>query len=51
VRAFLMDRLAWHELPERVLVVDSLPRNQSGKVIKKELPALLGGLSSTTEGE
>ncbi|GAB3149643.1 long-chain fatty acid--CoA ligase [Microbispora hainanensis] len=52
VRAFLMDRLAWHELPERVLVVDSLPRNQSGKVIKKELPALLGGsVSSTTEGE
>ncbi|WP_182902464.1 class I adenylate-forming enzyme family protein [Microbispora sp. H10830] len=52
VRAFLMDRLAWHELPERVLVVDSLPRNQSGKVIKKELPALLGdSVISTTEGK
>ncbi|MEV7806804.1 AMP-binding protein [Microbispora sp. NPDC088329] len=52
VRAFLMDRLAWHELPERVLVVDSLPRNQSGKVIKKGLPALLGdSVISTTEGK
>ncbi|MGW5265605.1 class I adenylate-forming enzyme family protein [Microbispora sp. NPDC004025] len=50
VRAFLMDRLAWHELPERVLVVDSLPRNQSGKVIKKELPALLGDSVISTEG-
>ncbi|WP_169982385.1 MULTISPECIES: class I adenylate-forming enzyme family protein [unclassified Microbispora] len=51
VRSFLMDRLAWHELPERVLVVDSLPRNQSGKVIKKELPALLGDSVISTEGE
>ncbi|WP_169946180.1 class I adenylate-forming enzyme family protein [Microbispora sp. H11081] len=51
VRAFLMDRLAWHELPERVLVVDSLPRNQSGKVIKKELPALLGDSVISTEGK
>ncbi|WP_182880593.1 MULTISPECIES: class I adenylate-forming enzyme family protein [unclassified Microbispora] len=51
VRAFLMDRLAWHELPERILVVDDLPRNQSGKVIKKELLTLLGDSTISKEGE
>ncbi|MEU8194079.1 class I adenylate-forming enzyme family protein [Microbispora amethystogenes] len=51
VRAFLMDRLAWHELPERILVVDDLPRNQSGKVIKKELLTLLGDSMISKEGE
>ncbi|GAA5051253.1 acyl-CoA synthetase (AMP-forming)/AMP-acid ligase II [Thermocatellispora tengchongensis] len=41
LRAFLMDRVAAHELPERVLIVDALPRNQSGKVIKTVLRRLL----------
>ncbi|WP_067171719.1 class I adenylate-forming enzyme family protein [Microtetraspora niveoalba] len=50
VREFLRDRVAGHELPERVIVVDDLPRNRSGKVIKKELPALLGGSGLHTEG-
>ncbi|MCC5577549.1 AMP-binding protein [Microtetraspora sp. AC03309] len=51
VRAFLMDRVARHELPERVFVVDDLPRNRSGKVIKKELSALLGDSRLHTEGD
>ncbi|MFC4062862.1 class I adenylate-forming enzyme family protein [Planomonospora corallina] len=52
LRAFLMDRLARHELPERVLVMDALPRNQSGKVIKGRLRELLGGpaAQARTEG-
>ncbi|WP_433355370.1 AMP-binding protein [Microtetraspora malaysiensis] len=51
VREFLRDRVAGHELPERVIVVDDLPRNRSGKVIKRELPALLGDSRLHTEGD
>nr|BFE78404.1 long-chain fatty acid--CoA ligase [Planobispora longispora] len=52
LRAFLMDRLARHELPERVLVMDALPRNQTGKVIKGRLRELLDGSApqARTEG-
>lgn len=35
-RAFLMERLAGYAIPERVLVAGTPPRNQSGKVIKRE---------------
>ncbi|MFF4776936.1 class I adenylate-forming enzyme family protein [Microtetraspora fusca] len=51
VREFLRDRVAGHELPERVIVLDDLPRNRSGKVIKRELPALLGDSRLHTEGD
>lgn len=37
LRAFLLDRLSGHELPTRGLVVDRLPRNDGGKVLKREL--------------
>lgn len=40
MRSFLRDRLAEHELPTRLLVVDSLPRNTAGKIIKSELREL-----------
>ncbi|MET8338707.1 class I adenylate-forming enzyme family protein [Streptosporangium canum] len=51
LRAFLTERLAGHELPERVLVVDALPRNQSGKVIKRELRRLFDpAATGQTEG-
>ncbi|GIH06180.1 hypothetical protein Rhe02_42470 [Rhizocola hellebori] len=40
VRAFLALRLAPHELPTRVLTLDSLPRNDSGKILKRSLRAL-----------
>ncbi|WP_233604649.1 class I adenylate-forming enzyme family protein [Micromonospora sp. HM5-17] len=37
LRRFLLDRLARHELPTEVLVLDRLPRNPAGKVVKREL--------------
>jgi len=40
VRAFLADRLADYQLPARVLVVETLPRNEAGKVLKRTLAAL-----------
>jgi acyl-CoA synthetase (AMP-forming)/AMP-acid ligase II/acyl carrier protein len=39
LRAFLRDRVAAHEMPSRFAVVDELPRNPSGKVLKRELRA------------
>jgi acyl-CoA synthetase (AMP-forming)/AMP-acid ligase II/acyl carrier protein len=36
-------RLAEHKVPHRVVVVDRLPRNPSGKVVKAEVRALLAG--------
>jgi acyl-coenzyme A synthetase/AMP-(fatty) acid ligase len=41
LRAFLMSRLALHELPQRVIYVDRLPRNQSGKVVKNRVRDLV----------
>lgn len=41
LRAFLGERLARHELPTRLEVVDALPRNEAGKVLKREVRALL----------
>ncbi|MER7724283.1 AMP-binding protein [Streptomyces sp. NPDC096323] len=41
LRAFLLDRLAAHELPARVLFRATLPRNEGGKVLKRELHRLL----------
>jgi acyl-CoA synthetase (AMP-forming)/AMP-acid ligase II len=40
LRAFLRGRLADHELPARVVVLDRLPRNDGGKVRKAELSTL-----------
>ncbi|WP_271217912.1 class I adenylate-forming enzyme family protein [Streptosporangium carneum] len=37
LRIFLKDRLASHELPAHVTVVDALPRNNGGKVDKRAL--------------
>ncbi|MFC4584870.1 class I adenylate-forming enzyme family protein [Sphaerisporangium corydalis] len=37
VRAFLAPRLAEHELPRRILIVDALPKNPAGKVLKRTL--------------
>ncbi|NEC63246.1 AMP-binding protein [Streptomyces sp. SID9727] len=41
LRSFLLDRLAAHELPARILFRDTLPRNEGGKVLKRELHRLL----------
>ncbi|WP_051732020.1 class I adenylate-forming enzyme family protein [Kitasatospora phosalacinea] len=37
LRTFLLDRLAVHELPATVHFRDALPRNEAGKVLKREL--------------
>jgi acyl-CoA synthetase (AMP-forming)/AMP-acid ligase II len=37
LRAFLMTRLADFKVPRRITVVDALPRNESGKVVKTRL--------------
>ncbi|MFY1636793.1 class I adenylate-forming enzyme family protein [Solwaraspora sp. WMMB335] len=40
IRAFLADRLADYQLPARVLLAEALPRNEAGKVLKRELTPL-----------
>jgi acyl-CoA synthetase (AMP-forming)/AMP-acid ligase II len=37
LRAFLLARLADYKVPRRITVVDVLPRNESGKVVKSRL--------------
>ncbi len=37
LQAFVRDGLAEHKVPHRVFFVESLPRNASGKVVKREL--------------
>ncbi|WP_283134662.1 class I adenylate-forming enzyme family protein [Rhizohabitans arisaemae] len=37
LRRFLADQLAPHEVPARVIFLDALPRNDAGKVMKREL--------------
>ncbi|MEU9356922.1 class I adenylate-forming enzyme family protein [Streptomyces sp. NPDC048301] len=41
LRTFLLDRLASHELPARLLFRPTLPRNEGGKILKRELRLLL----------
>jgi len=38
LRAFLQERLAANKVPRRIVVLDALPRNAMGKVVKAELP-------------
>ncbi|QOC95318.1 long-chain fatty acid--CoA ligase [Micromonospora craniellae] len=40
LRGFLADRLADHQLPARLLLLDELPRNEGGKVLKRQLTHL-----------
>jgi acyl-CoA synthetase (AMP-forming)/AMP-acid ligase II len=37
LRAFLLERLADYKVPRRITVIEALPRNESGKVIKSRL--------------
>jgi long-chain acyl-CoA synthetase len=41
VRAHCLANLAKYKVPERFVVVEAFPRNAMGKIIRKELPALL----------
>ncbi|NDE59574.1 MAG: cyclohexanecarboxylate-CoA ligase, partial [Acidimicrobiia bacterium] len=38
-------QLSAHKIPEQLEIVDTLPRNPSGKVLKKDLRATYGGKS------
>ncbi|MEU8261974.1 class I adenylate-forming enzyme family protein [Micromonospora sp. NPDC048999] len=40
LRGFLADRLADYQLPARLLLLDRLPRNEGGKVLKRQLTNL-----------
>jgi long-chain acyl-CoA synthetase len=40
VRAFVRERLAAYKVPARVIVVDELPKNTNGKILRRELAAL-----------
>ena len=42
VRAHCEANLAKYKVPERFVVVARLPRNAMGKIVRTELPALLG---------
>jgi acyl-CoA synthetase (AMP-forming)/AMP-acid ligase II len=37
LRSFLLERLADYKVPRRITVLDALPRNESGKVVKSRL--------------
>jgi acyl-CoA synthetase (AMP-forming)/AMP-acid ligase II len=37
LRGFLLERLADYKVPRRITVLDALPRNESGKVVKSLL--------------
>ena len=42
VRAHLLANLAKYKVPEQITVVDTLPRNAMGKIVRTELSGLLG---------
>ncbi len=51
IRGFLLERLARHEIPERMLITDALPKNQTGKVVKGELRGLLDASAPAPQTE
>jgi acyl-CoA synthetase (AMP-forming)/AMP-acid ligase II len=51
VRDFLAARgAAVYKLPERLVLAERLPRNAMGKVVRKELTALVGGAPASVQG-
>jgi fatty-acyl-CoA synthase len=45
--AFARERLAAHKVPKAIHVVDELPKNPSGKLLKRELRVRFGGSSES----
>ena len=41
VRAFVKERLAAYKVPAQVIVVEELPKNTNGKILRRELAALV----------
>ena len=50
LRGFLRGRLAGHELPGELFVLDALPRNDGGKVLKTSLRERFGAAPATRQG-
>jgi fatty-acyl-CoA synthase len=51
VEKFLSDRLARYKHPKALEIVDALPRNPAGKVLKTELRARFGATKQIDVGE
>ncbi len=49
LRSHLMENLAKYKVPERIEVIEALPRNAMGKIIRTELPNRLQGSSQFVE--
>jgi acyl-CoA synthetase (AMP-forming)/AMP-acid ligase II len=39
LRTFMLERLADYKVPRRIALIDALPRNEAGKVVKARLPS------------
>jgi acyl-CoA synthetase (AMP-forming)/AMP-acid ligase II len=46
IRAYCRDRLARYKMPEIFEIIDEMPLNASGKILKRELRARLSGSDS-----
>ena len=46
MQAHVPDRLAGYKRPKYVVIADSLPKNPSGKILKRELRQAYAGLAS-----
>ena len=49
VRWALREKLGQHEMPQKIVVLDELPRGPTGKVEKRELVSLLGALQDLVD--
>jgi fatty-acyl-CoA synthase len=43
LKSYVRSRLARHKVPRQIVTLESLPRNSTGKVLKKDLPGYLDG--------
>ena len=43
LKSYVRSRLARHKVPRQIVTLKSLPRNSTGKVLKRELPSYLEG--------
>jgi fatty-acyl-CoA synthase len=51
VKAYVKDNLANYKVPREVVFVDELPRNQTGKVLKRELAEMGENGASNADGD
>jgi acyl-CoA synthetase (AMP-forming)/AMP-acid ligase II len=50
--AYCRDRLAGYKTPKGVTVMDALPRNSTGKILKRDLPSIIAnGPATSSRGE